>query len=268
MTTNDQNFALPGSGNSDWDSSLNSNFTIIGRGFHLSAQLGEAVNTGDALWINSGNFAFRFNPNSQSIRPRALAYTAGASGDTQQVLLTGIVRSLGVHSPVVPGLDVFVSALTPGMLVTSYSAANRKVGFGVSDWGVYFNPHGGDDFLPEQLTRTTTISNVLVGVDQFFSLDVGQRGIMRRVRMQGASGDLVSLGFWSSSARTDATRLFETKSGGVSVVGSFIDQAMFPYENTEASTISGLIFGRIRIASGSVVNSDTIGVTLTAERLF
>lgn len=264
MSTFDNQLEQQTSGQADWDSGLNANFTILERGYHATVQFGADVNTGYVLWINSGGFAFHFNPNSEDIFPHAIAITGGSSGDTKQVLISGIMRSLDIHSPATPGQDLFVSAATEGLVVGSYSAASRRIGWGVSQSGLYFNPHGNRGEI-EQLTRVESFLAV-TGSLHNFALDVGKRGWVREVRMIGASADLVSLTFWSGSSRVGSERLFETISGGVTVVGSHLDRAGWPYENTEANTLSGLVFGRLQVMSAAAVGSDTISVRLIVDR--
>src|SRR4051812_14702732 len=114
MTTLDQGFVTPTAGQADWDSSLNADLTTLGRGYHVKARAGVAVNTGMVLWMNSGEFFFPFNPNSQDIRPHAISFTAASSGDSLTALAWGMLRSLDITSPAVPGIPVFVSPVTPG----------------------------------------------------------------------------------------------------------------------------------------------------------
>jgi hypothetical protein len=260
--TNDNQFEIQAAGQADWDSGLNANFAILERGYHGVFRAGAAINTGHAVWINSGGFAFHFNPNSEDIRPHGFAYVAASSGDNISLLLTGIVRSLGICSPAVPGFDLFVSAATPGVVVTSYSAASRRIGVGAGGWGVYFNPGPRDQ---ETLIRTVAIA-ALVNTNHLFSLDVGKRGWVRELRVISNSADLVSVAFFSGSTRASSERLYETISGGLTTVGSFLDRAGWPYENTEVSTLSGLIFGKIAINSGAAVTSNDLNVRLVVDR--
>jgi len=82
--------------------------------------------------------------------------------------------------------------------------------------------------------------------------------------MIGNSADLVKLQFHANSART--TLLYETKSGGVSVVGSYQDRAGWPYENTDASTLGDLVYGTLTVLSGAAVTNDTISVQMNWDR--
>lgn len=263
MATNDQGFVLQSAGQADWDSALNANFNIAERGYHYTGVAGANIRTGDVVWISSANFMYPFNPNSLDVRPHGLAYYSVNSGEALKVVLSGIVRSLAVHSAAVPGVPLFVSAATPGAVVASYSGASRKIGFGVAEVGLYFNPWPDQ---PEKFTVATTVANMLVNSNFLFSLDPGKGGIVRRVRMFSDSANLVSLIFYSGSTRAGSERLFETISGGVTTAGSWIDQAMWPYENTEVNTLSGLIFGSVRINSGSAVTSAHMAVELIVER--
>jgi hypothetical protein len=260
-TSNDQQFTLQATGTSDWDTALNANFSTLERGFHFVERVGAAVNTGDICRISSGGFMF---PASCDVADRGLvglALVSAASGDSVRFLQHGIVRSLSVFSSGDPGERLFVSALTPGMVARSYSAAYLTAGRRLSGAGFLFEPQ---PFLPENLTKVTTVAGIL-NTDVDFTLDTGKRGWVRQVIMTG-SADLVTLSFFSNSART--ARLYETYSGGVTSVGSFLDQAGLPYENTDASTLSGLVYGRLRIMTGANVTSGDIGVTLYVDRMY
>ena len=261
--TNDNQLEIQAAGQADWDSGLNANFSILERGYHGVFQAGTSINTGYVCWINSAGYVFPFNPNSEDARPHGLAYTAASSGANISLVLAGIVRSLGVFSPAVPGLDVFVSPVTPGLILSSYSAASRRVGIGVAETGIYFNPGGFP--IQETLTRVFSI-NAVVGSDHLFSLDVGKRGWVREAKMISNSANLVSLKFHSGSTRAGSERLFETVSGGVTTVGSFLDRAGWPFENTETSTLSGLMFGTVRIMSGAAVTSNDLQIRLVVDR--
>jgi len=243
--SNDNKLELQTSGQADWDSGLNANFTLLERGYHVSGIAGTNVSTGMALWISSGNFFVPFDPASLDIRASAYAFTAHNSGETMQALMTGIVRSLGINSPAVPGQDMFVSPA--GYLVGSYSAASRRVGIGVGGWGVYFNPFM-EDTAREQITRVVTVDAV-VGSQHLFELDAGKYGWVREVNAIGSS--LVTIAFHSGSARVGSERLYETVSGGLATI---LDRAGWPYENTEVGTLSGLIFGTITVSSDSTVS--------------
>lgn len=249
----DNQFVTPSQGQADWDASLTADLGTIERGYHWTERAGVAINTGHVVWLNSGGFAFPFNPNSQDIRPHGFAFTAANSGDALTALAWGIVRSLGVTSPAIPGLPLYVSALTPGVVVTSYNGANRPIGFGLLS-GILFQP--SVDRFPETLNSSVAIAAV-TGSLHTFNVAVGRRGIDREIVMIGNSADLVELKFYSDSGRTKL--LYSTVSGGVSVVGSFQDRAMWPWENTDAVN-SATIYGTLKIMSAAAVGSDTISV--------
>jgi hypothetical protein len=261
MSTEDQNLTLPSAGQSDWDTDLNSNFTIIGRGYHVLGQAGLDVATGVVVTIDSGGFFRPFDPNSTAIRPHAFAYKAVDSGEQDTFLLSGIVRSIAINSPVVPGEPVFASANGSGFLVGSYSGASRPVGFGTEEDGLFFAP--GREIFPETLTRSVEI-NAVTGSSHLFTMDGGRGGFVRQLIADGASGDLVEIQLWSNSARS--SKLFETFSGGINVISSFLDQAGFPYWNTDASTINGLIYGTLQVMSAASVSSDDVTVQCVFER--
>lgn len=261
MSTSDQNFSLPNAGQSDWDSDLNGNFTILARGYHTLGVAGEDINTGWIVTVTSDSYFRAYDPNSLSNQPFALAYKAVSSGEQDTFLLRGMVRSLGVSTPVFPGAVLFGSANSVGLVVSSYSGANRPIGFGTYEDGFFFDP--GRQLFPEFIVDSVSVDAV-TGSSHLFIVDGGQAGFVRNLTAIGASGDLVELQLWSNSART--APLFETVSGGVSVVGSFLDQAGFPFYNTDANTISGNVYGTLQVLSAAAVGSDTIGLSVGFER--
>jgi len=261
MSTTDQNFNLPSQGQSDWDSDLNANFTVIGRGYHKLITAGSDINTGTVLTVTSDGYAHHYDPNSLSNIPFAFAYKAISSGEQDTALLHGIVRSLDVLTPAVPGLPVFGSAAGNGYIASSYSGADRPVGIGIEEDGLYFDP--GRHLFPEVIVQSAQVAAV-TGSTHYFSLDGGRGGFIRRILAVGASADLVEIMFHANTARSDT--IFETLSGGVSVVGSFIDQAGLPYYNSDTSTLNGLIYGTLMVMSDAAVGSDTIDVSVTFER--
>lgn len=109
---------------------------------------------------------------------------------------------------------------------------------------------------PQMVTTSLAIACV-VGVTQPFTLTVGSWGWNRETVMIGSSADLVTLKMFAKADLTN--RLYETKSGGVSVVGSYQDRAAFPFENADTS-IGQLIYGQVTINSGAAVTSDTISI--------
>ena len=260
MTTKDNGFSLLTTGQGNWDTDLDGNFSILERGYHITEHAGIAINTGNVLWLNSGGFFFPFNPNSVTAWPHAIAYTAAASGDSLQALAWGVIRSLDINSPCVPGRHMYVSALTPGLIVGSYSGADRPIGVGLLGSGILFQP--GHRRLPEQITSSLAIAAV-TGSLHVFTMDPGKWGWNRYTDMIGNSADHVELKWYSDSARTKL--LYSTVSGGVTTVGSFHDRAGWPYENTDAA-LSGLIYGSLQVLSASAVGSDTISVQAMWDR--
>jgi hypothetical protein len=261
MTTTDQNFTLPTNGQSDWDADLNANFTIIGRGFHKLLTAGSDITTGTIVTVSSDGYANMMDPNSLYNKPHAFAYKAVNSGEQDTFLLHGLVRSLGVLSAAIPGQPFFANATSAGFVAASYSGADRPAGIGVEEDGIYFSP--GAALFPETITQSSQVSAV-TGSTHYFTMDGGRGGFFRRLNCTGASADLVEVKFHANSARSDL--LYQTVSGGVSVVGSFIDQAGVPYYNSDASTLSGIVYGTLEVKSDSAVGSDTIDVSVIFER--
>lgn len=261
MSTLDQNLTTPSQGQADWDSDLNGNFTIIARGFHKLYQAGTSINTGTIVTVSSDGFARPYDPNSLSNRPHAFAYKAVSSGEQDTFLLHGIVRSLDVLTPAIPGQPIFGAGAGDGTIASSYSGADRPAGYGVEEDGIYFKP--GEALFPETITQSTQIAAV-TGSLHYFTMDGGRGGFVRQIVMAGSSADLVELQFHANSARS--TLLFETLSGGVSVVGSFIDQAGLPFWNTDVSTINGLVYGTLQVLSAAAVGSDTVDISVVFER--
>lgn len=261
MTTQDQNFSLPTAGQSDWDSALNGNFTIIARGYHVLGTAGLDIETGYIVTVGSDGFYRPYDPNSLDNRPHAYSYKGINSGEQDTFLLRGMVRSLDINTlGAIPGHMVFGSLTTPGMIVASYSGADRPAGVGTYEDGFFFDP--GRQLFPEVVTDSANISAVN-GSLHLFVMDGGRGGFIRQVIMTGDSSDLTELQLWSNSART--APLYETISGGVNVVGSFLDQGGLPFFNTDASTVSGKIYGTLQVMSLSV-ESDTVGIQVVFER--
>ena len=168
MSTEDQNLSLPSAGQSDWDSDLNGNFTIIARGYHTLGQAGVDIGTGQVVTINSDGFFRLFDPNSLANRPHAFAYKAVNSGEQDTFLLRGSVRSMAINSAAIPGHTLFASANGSGYIVTSYSAADRPIGISNYEDGIYFDP--GRNIFPEFITDSAEITAV-TGSSHLFQLD-------------------------------------------------------------------------------------------------
>jgi hypothetical protein len=371
MFTTDNQLPVQVEGQADWDSAVNAAMGTLERGYHTTARAGYAVGTLDVLWLDANGFFQKYNPNSLTTQPSALAYTSAGSGDTLQALITGIVRSFAVT----PGLDYFASDVTPALVVGS---GTNRVGFGVAGGGLYFNPglrnvtgiggyvvtldaavntgyatfitsgghglhfdpnseaiypHGvfltggtgagslatylpfgyvnslvsngalvpGRDYFVSPTTvglitssysaasrrigRAITASNFLVNPanraeyerltrvvtitiaptsTHLFTLDPGKNGWVRDLLMKSVAADKVGLAFYSNSARTNL--LYQTASGGLTTVSSFTDRAGWPYENTDASTLSGILYGAIWPDTTATVASQDIQVRLDIDR--
>jgi hypothetical protein len=139
MSTTDNKFPSIVTGASGWDGDLGNLITILERGYHVTERAGVAINTGQVLWLSNSGFFFPFDPNSASITPMALAFSAANSGDTITALTRGIVRSLGINSAATIGQPAYVSTSTPGLIVSSYDGADRPIGFGLDGYGILFD---------------------------------------------------------------------------------------------------------------------------------
>jgi hypothetical protein len=264
----DQQLETQTAGTGDWDSALNANFTILERGQHVTVPAGTDINTGHVCWINSGGYAFHYDPNSVDIRPHGYAYLGASSGDDVQLLVRGTIRSLDINSPVVAGINAYVSGSTPGVVVNSYSGSYPPVGYGIGAGQLFFDPHINQPM--ERITQVVTI-NPAVESMHLFTMDLGGYGWVREVDMKAESGDLIRLWFYSNSNRAAGDLLYQVLSGGVDATsagdfGGFYDRAGWPFENTDASTINGLIYGTVEVHSLGSVNSTNLNITLVAER--
>lgn len=261
--SDNQNLESPPEGQGDWDSSLNSNFAILERGYHAKLTAGEGINSGHLLWVASGGIVFHYNPNSLDLRyPAAMSYKAVSSGESDYFLLRGIVTSLDVISGSInAGEPFYASVSTPGFPVASYAAAAFAGGWALNGTGLIFNP--GNEYHREEITSVSSLGLLAVGSTHAFAIDIGHRGIVKKVEVSQESSDLWTLKFYSGSAAVNSERLFETLSGGFN---SFymLDAAPWPYENTDTSS-PGLIFGRLDVTSNSVLSGHH-NVTVVAER--
>ncbi len=235
---------------------------ISGITLTMSATAGAAINSGHAIWFKNDRTVFHFNAMSEDISPMGLALTGGTGvGSGIIVLLRGIASGFQVTSNVPVSLDAYVSALTPGMLVGSYNGSFRRVGLNVGSYIFDIRPDAFNA-LPETLNSSIGVSAV-TGSLHTFTVGVGRRGINRETVVIGNSADLVEIAFYSDAARS--TLLYKTKSGGISVVGSFQDRALWPWDNTDAVN-SASIYGTIKIMSAAAVGSDTISVQAKWDR--
>lgn len=256
-------FEKQASGQADWDTGLEANFDILDRGFHGKFQAAHGISTGQILAVTSGGLVWKYNAASLSLRhPFAMSYKAVNSGETDNFLVRGIVSSLGVYSGfITAGLPVYVAAASPGFPVSSYSAAAFPAGIALSATSILFNPTMMDH--AEALTQVKSVGVLFVNSTHHFVLDIGNRGIVRRLEI-ATSHNLWSLKLYSGSTAVNSELLFETQSGGVTSV-YMKDQSLFPYHNTDVASW-GLIFGKVTPSSGSGVVSGHFNVTIWAER--
>jgi hypothetical protein len=270
--TNDQQLDIQSTGAADWDTGLGSNFQILERGHHFIGIAGSAINTGDAI-VQVNSLVYPYDGSSLNLGPsHGLSYKSVTSGSQTQFLGFGVVRSLSVFSGnIVSGERIYASANSIGMLVSSYSASDYPIGFALDINAVYINPGIGRP-IPEQISVVNS-SGVLVGSYFDFSVDLGNRGIIRNIQVVANSLDAYKVRFWSGSARAAGELLFETVTtsvdGGASDYDiqslSWVERLPWAFEGTDTST-PGLIFGRVDAQSASNVGSDTFGITVTGDR--
>lgn len=283
----DNPFNTPVSGQADWDSGLGVNFQALDRGYHVTERAGQAISSGQFVALNSGAFAFPWNPSS--VPPCAgMAYTAAASGDSLTFLAWGIVRSLGINSVSVPGRILFSNA--SGFL--SATTLGAPIGIGLANYGVLLNPQrtttagsfGGTYGGLSDVNTTGVVNGKIIAWDDTtskwivtapastshrvqsvqiaavtnsthtFTMSLGAAlfGWNRRVRLNGSSLSNVEIRFYRDSGRTDLQ--YQTLSGGISAVTSFNDRAGWPID-----TDSGTIYGSCQVFS-TAVGSDTLNI--------
>lgn len=260
--TSNQNLENQVAGQADWDTGLNSNHSILDRGFHGRFTAGTAISTGAILWAASGGALFPYNPRSLGLRqPLALAYKAVSSGEADYFLLRGIVTSVGIWSGnIIPGEPVYASPSTAGFAVKSYTAAAYPAGMALRNDAIYFAP--GMEHVPEKITQVQSLGPLAIGSTHHIGMNVGHRGFIRKVEAV-TSFNLWTAKFYSGSAALTSELLFETQSGGVTST-YLLDAAGFPYENTDTAS-PGLLFGKVTVNSG--VGSGYFNLTVVAERL-
>jgi len=269
--TDDNNLDIPTSGVADWDSPLNGNFTALARGFEFGATAGAAVNTGDAICLAGSGYVVPHDSssmdNTQPVGVSRFSLTSGAAG---QFMMMGIVRSLDVYDTHINvGERVFVNPGSQGMLTSSIATAQHPVGWALDANAIQVAPH---NMFPLMMTDQTC-GEQSVGSGFAFSMDVGHRGWIRKLRVIGNSVDAYKVRFWSGSGRVASELLFETLTTSVDGGASdfditsldWTDAAGWGYEGTDSASAS-LIFGTIDVQSASQPGSGTFHVTLTAER--
>jgi hypothetical protein len=270
--TNDNQLATDTSGQAVWDVDLNSNWQIVERGFHAVLTAAQAINSGDVCLVNSAGFATQYDSRSLGNKDaHCLSFGSVASGANGQFLMHGTVRSLSIWSgQIVPGQPVYVSPTTPGLLVSSYAGAAYSPGIALRADAVHFRP-GMIEQFPERNVNSISVGATIVGSFSDFSFAPGNRGIVRNLQVNAQSASAYKVRFWSSSARTAGTLMYETLTSSHSVGSvdvttlNFTDAAMFPWLNSDTSSLA-LMFGRIDHQTGSAVNSSTFSVIVEMER--
>jgi hypothetical protein len=222
-----------------------------------------AVNTGYAFNINAAGEVRHFDPNSESSKPHGVLATGGTGvGSLVLGIPFGAVNSLVSNGTLTPGEDYYSSATTPGLIVRSYSAASRRIGYAMSGARFMVSPAAAHSDY-ERLTSVTTIT-IAPTSEHLFIIDIGKQGWVRDLLMKSVAADKVGLAFYTNSDRSNL--IYQTISGGVTTVTSFTDRAGWPYENTDATTLSGKLYGKIWPDSGAVVASQDVQVRLDLDR--
>lgn len=187
MATDNQGFTIPAEGQADWDSDLRANITIGDRGYHTQLTAGEGISSGFAFCVQSG-FAFLYDASSMDApRPSGISYRSCSSGEAITFLLDGAISSLGGvwSGHITPGQPVFVDPASPGYIVNSYSAARRSIGLALRDDQILISP-GRYDPIPEYISETQSFA-LIVGSTYDFSMNVGNRGVVRELKTVTAS---------------------------------------------------------------------------------
>jgi hypothetical protein len=268
--TNDQYLELQTAGQADWDSSNNANFAILERGYHIKAQAGSAISSGQVCTVGSGGLIWPLNANSMSNVPQVISYKSVSSGDQTQFIRRGIVRSMTVWSGnIIPGEDVFVSVASPGFCVKSFYGAGHSAGIALNHTSIMFDP--GARSFPDYVTHVATIGPVVVGSNGVFAAPLGYRGTTREI-ITVSSHDRLRVEFWSGSSNVSSELIYQTTTRSWSGTSADItstyyrDRAYWPYTNTDASTRS-FIYGKVTAQSGSGVTSAYVSVSIISERL-
>lgn len=270
--TPNQQFEQATEGQADWDTVTNANWSIAERGYHINIAAGFAINSGQICTVNSAGFMMPFDARSLSIIPHAMAYRSVSSGEVAQFVADGAVTSMGVWSGFLKlGQPVFAAANSVGFCVSSYAGAHRSIGVAIANDAIRVSP-GYPQVVPELTSEVQTVGPLQMGTAGNFAMTLANRGIARRVEILSNSGDAWKVRFWSGSSRVASELLYETLTRSVTAGNSvdvnsryFLDQAMFPWFNTDTTSMA-LVFGRIDIQSGSSVNSATFSVNVWVER--
>ena len=269
--SNDNNLEYQPSGQADWDTSNNANWAIVERGYHVKLTAGVAISSGQVCTVSSGGIARPLDARSMSLKPHVISYKSVASGTVTQFLSRGAVRSMGVWSGnIQSGEPVFVSVASQGFCVKSFAGCGDAVGIAIGVDAILFSP-GQNRIFPDIVTYTNTLGPVVVNSYGAFAAPLGWKGTVRDLIIQ-SSHDRMRVQLWSGSANVNSEYVYETLTRSWSPASADItstyyrDRALFPYENTDAST-SWYVYGRVSAQSGTGVTSAYIAVTIVAERL-
>lgn len=273
--TNDLDLEIQSSGQADWDTGLNANFSILETGLTFKSLAGGAINSGDIVAMTSSSYIVKYDPRSADVGPPAgWCRQSASSGANVFVTHLGIARSLGVGS-LVTGQPVYASnnASSLGLYVASYETCQHPVGLALNRNAMLIRPRPFDH---QSFTLTNTFLALGIGTGSAanFTLAVGNRGMLTRLEVVVGSHASINykIQLWSGSSRVSSELLYETLTTSKTVSASadvasnyYLDGAGFPYKVTE--TASGFhIYGRLTIQSGHNTNSQYFGVTVETQR--
>jgi len=269
--TTDQQLERQSAGQADWDTALNSNFSILERGRHLMAVAGATIGSGQVCVVSSGGFVMPMNAASTALAPHLISYKAVSSGDQTQFLLHGAIRSMTVWSGhITPGRAIHVSVQSLGFAVNSFAGCGESVGLAIGNDAIIFMP-GHHRTLPCIDTNVNTVGPVLVNTFADFAVPVGRFATIRDLTYVGSHNRL-KIQFWSGSSRVNSELIYETLTASFSpssadITSTFYkDRALFPHENTDANS-GWFMYGRITAQSGSGVGSAFANFTIISERV-
>jgi hypothetical protein len=270
--TFDQNLEQPTEGQSDWDTSLRANASIVERGRTAKLQTGELVGSGQIVQLLSTGLIVPHNAASASIgRPFGMAYAEVLSGDQGFFVTQGIVRSLTIWSGgLTIGQPVFADPLSLGFAVNCYDGARHPVGTAIAVDGVMVQP---SQIFPDYVSEVQC-GGALAGASFNFDMSLGRRGVVRKLHVLAVSCDAFQVLFHSNSTRVASDLIYQTAttSAGTAIefdvsTIDYLDAALFPYRNTNPAS-PALIYGRITVQSASSVGSeDAFRVELQGDRV-
>ena len=147
-TTLDNQLEIQTTGTNDWQANINSCFSIMERGQHITLLAGMDINTGHVVENTSvPGYARHCNGNSATTyRPIGIAYYAVTSGQPINVLARGVLRGLEIMSRgyLATGYgfpSAIVSPNTPGVVESwGLGAGYVTIGIGIPNGILFTGP--------------------------------------------------------------------------------------------------------------------------------